>query len=358
MLYANLWFMLCKLSYKTKTNLIQKYKTAENIWNALKDKDEIILKNNKIYSELSSCSEKEVNSVKDKMEKEKIKFVTIEDKNYPLNLKNLNYPPYGLFYKGSIEKLNKNKNVAIVGSRDCSYYGRNVTRTIAMALAKSNVNVISGMARGIDSAAHINSLKGSGYTCAVLGCGTDVIYPRENKELYYNIIKKGCIISQFVPGTQPVSKNFPIRNAIISGLSDLVVVVEAGERSGSLITARLAGEQGRDVIAVPGNIFSKTSTGTNGLIRDGAHIYTSLDDISSLIGVELSGIQKTKNIIKMNYIEKKLYNIITNDPIYIDDIIKLMNIDIKQLYELLFEMQFKNIITCLSGNYYVKVEKS
>lgn len=230
-------------------------------------------------------------------------------------------------------------------------------KILASKLGEENINVISGMAKGIDSFSHKSSLESGGYTCAVLGCGVDVIYPKVNKKLYYEIINKGCILSEFPPKTPPYAYNFPLRNRIISGVSDLIVIVEASEKSGSLITASYALEQGKDIMVVPGTIFSKTSKGTNKLIRDGAYPLTSVEDIFNILNIKYCS-KEEKTPVFQREIEHKIYSNIKDRPIHIDDILKKTNVDIKQLYEVLFELQLKNQITCLSGNYYVRIANS
>jgi DNA processing protein len=283
-----------------------------------------------------------------------INTITYNEELYPKKLKLLEDAPYTLFYKGNIEKLNEHKNVSIIGSRKCTRYGIDVTSAIVKELSNYDVNVISGMARGIDTAAHKAAISNSGYTCAVLGCGIDIIYPKENKYIYNEIQNRGCVISEFIPGTPPYAYNFPIRNRIISVLSDLVIVVEADIKSGSLITANLALEQGKDVMAVPGSLFSAQSKGTNKLIKDGAYPLTDVEDIFNLIGIDFNQCESINYRSELS-INQKIFSVLSDSPMHIDDIIRRTNIDIKQLYGLLFEFQLKEEILCLSGNYYVRI---
>ena len=213
------------------------------------------------------------------MEKNDIKTINMYDKEYPEKLKNIYDKPHVLYAKGNIRLLQE-KCVAIVGSRDCSTYGMNVCKKLSYNLAKENICIISGLARGIDRYAHIGALKAGGKTIAVLGNGLDTIYPYENKDLYELILKNnGLIITEYIIGTKPNRLNFPARNRIISGLSDGIVVVEAGEKSGALITAEFGMEQGKEVFSVPGNIDSLKSVGTNQLIKDGASIVLDYKDV-------------------------------------------------------------------------------
>lgn len=204
-------------------------------------------------------------------------------KYYPVMLKNISSPPKELFCLGNLELFNC-KSIAIIGSRNYSGYGERAAKEFSYNLAKEDVCIVSGMARGIDSFAHEAALDAKGKTIAVLGSGLDVIYPIENKILYENVIKNdGLIISEYPLGTKPSRQNFPARNRIISGLSDGVLVIEARKNSGTNITVDFALDQGKDVFVIPGNIYSKTSDGTNFLIKEGAIPVTSYKDILNYI---------------------------------------------------------------------------
>jgi len=196
---------------------------------------------------------------------------------YPKLLAQIPSPPVGFYAIGSFDF--SMPCISIIGSRGCSIYGQTVARRFASAFARAGFGVVSGMARGIDSCAHIGAIEAKGQTAAVLGCGADVIYPPENGELYNRIISSGAIISEFPLGSRADKQNFPIRNRIVSGLSLATLVVESDTRGGSMITARLAAEQGRDVFAIPGRIDLPTSRGCNALIRDGATLATCPEDI-------------------------------------------------------------------------------
>lgn len=208
-----------------------------------------------------------------------IEEIKINDIKYPEQLKNIYEPPKRLYVLGNIEILH-NTSIAIIGSRKFTEYGKNVALKLAKELSEKGIVIVSGLAKGIDSYAHIGTLNNKGKTIAVLGSGIKEIYPKENIELAKMIIRNGgCIISEYSPDTKPDKMNFPKRNRIISGLSKGVVIVEATEKSGALITADYALEQGRDVFAIPGDIFNKNYVGTNKLIQDGAKLITSYDDI-------------------------------------------------------------------------------
>ncbi len=208
-------------------------------------------------------------------EKEKLHILTYRDAAYPTALKNIADPPMVLYYKGQLPDFDSNPVIGIVGTRKASAYGLNTAKRMGYQIAKCGGIVVSGMAYGIDAMAMGGALTAGGRTVGVLGCGADVVYPLSNRGLFADTEKFGCILSEFAPGTPPLKYNFPKRNRIISGLSNGVLVVEAPARSGALITARQAGEQGRDVFAVPGNIDQPTFAGSNALLRDGAIMVSS-----------------------------------------------------------------------------------
>ncbi|MFU0823895.1 DNA-processing protein DprA [Clostridium sp.] len=352
-----IWYALSKLSYITKNKLLNSFKNVENIWYySMNDEQNDCMSNETKIILRKAWDIEKINHIKNIIINGGIGTVTITDDLYPKRLKKYDDSPYMLFFKGDIKSLNKKHNVAVVGSRKCTSYGINVTNIIAQHMCQNDINIISGMAKGIDTAAHKKCVENNSYTCAVLGSGIDIIYPRENLNLAKDIVNNGCIISQFIPGTSPYPYNFPIRNKVISGLSDVVIVVEAGEKSGSLITAGSALDQGKDVMAVPGDIFANQSKGTNKLIKDGAYVLTCVEDIYDILKID-----KVNSIVddnkKMNPSEKIVYDSIKSSPIHFDEVLRITKIDIKQLYEVLFELQLKDEIMCLSGNYYVRNNK-
>jgi len=220
------------------------------------------------------------------------RVVTAFDDEYPALLAEIADPPFLLFAMGRIARLSF-PAVAVVGSRAASRYGRDVATALARDLSAAGVAVVSGFARGIDAAAHAAAAGGPGGTIAVLGCGLDVDYPREHRDLKDALLRSDLILSEYTPGTPPLSQNFPIRNRIIAGLASGVVVVEASRRSGSLITARLAGEAGRDVFAVPGSIYSGTSSGAHELLRDGAILCRGVEDVLTELFPSIGGPSKS-----------------------------------------------------------------
>lgn len=213
------------------------------------------------------------------MYKHNIEIITIMDKEYPEQLKQIYDPPIAIYIMGNKQILNK-KSIAIIGCRQCSEYGKNIARQLSYNISKEKINIISGLAKGIDAEAHIGAIQAGEKTIAVLGNGLDTIYPKENINIAREILKKGgAILSEYPLGTIPEKRNFPERNRIVSGISRGIIVVEAKEKSGTLITVDFALEQGRDVFVVPGNINSPNSIGTNELIKQGAKVITSYKDV-------------------------------------------------------------------------------
>jgi len=337
-----LWFILLNLSNKEKIYLINKYKSINYIRNNIN-------KISELYKLNIKANEIEIEELIKYMKEKGIGYITIFSEEYPESLLSAYDPPYALFYIGNLDLL-KTKMIAVVGARNCSQYGIEVSKLIAKELSENNVTLVSGMALGIDSVAQSSAIDNFGKTIAVLGCGVDYIYPKSNKILYEKIKKEGLIISEYLPKTTPRPYYFPMRNRIISGISEGVIVVEASEKSGSLITANYALYQGKTVVAVPGSIFQKSFSGCNKLIRDGAYIFSSLDDFRSLFNLR----KKEREKSEISLLKKSLFNIISDEPKHLDEILESVNVDRKVLFGLLFEMQKKNEIICLPGNYFVK----
>jgi DNA processing protein len=277
-----IWLSLIKnLGSKRKLKLLELYKNPEGIYKLTKEE---LININGIGEAIAndiiiSKNEKILNYHIKYMKENNIKIININEREYPQALKKIYDPPISLYVKGNIEKLN-NKNIGIVGCRECTTYGKKSAEYFSYNLSKQNINIVSGLAKGIDSYAHLGSLN-TGNTIAVLGNGLDMIYPKENLELANEIIKRGgTIISEYPCGTKPDKMKFPARNRIISGISSGIIVIEAKEKSGTLITVDFALEQGKDVFVVPGNINSINSVGTNDLIKQGARLVTTYEDIS------------------------------------------------------------------------------
>ena len=264
-----------------KQILLQRYKTPEKIYTLKKEEILQIKGFNETLAENIICKENRENLEKqlECLQKQNIKILTIEDKEYPKNLKTIYDYPISIYVKGN-EKILNMPSIGIVGCRESSPYGEKVAQYFAYHLSKRNINIISGLAKGIDSQSHIGAIKAKGITIGVIGNGLDIVYPKENQYLYDKIIEEnGAIISEYPIGTKPEKMNFPARNRIISGMSKGILVIEAKKKSGTLITVDFALEQGRNVYVVPGNIDEMNSVGTNDLIKQGAQIVTSYRDI-------------------------------------------------------------------------------
>lgn len=284
-----------------------------------------------------------------------IKIIRIEDVNYPEHLLKIKKIPEQLYVLGNETLLNK-KSIAIIGSRDCTKYGYEQAERFAKELARENICIVSGMAIGIDSAAHIGAKSELGKTIAVLGSGFNHIFPEENEELFHEIIEEGgCIISEYEPDTEPNSKHFPIRNRIISGLADGVLVVEAKDRSGSGITARLAKEQNKKVYCIPSNIDSKNGIGTGKLIQAGAKLVLSPQDILIEFGISMSEnkIVEERNI-KVDKQYKAVYEILTRVPINVNEICKRTGKNIIEVNTTLTMLELQGLVKQVGVNEFVK----
>ena len=292
------------------------------------------------------------------MKKNGVGLLTFRDETYPENLLSIYDPPPFLFVQGETTKDDRNA-VAIVGCRSASTYGKRITESIARELAKRGVTIVSGLARGIDSIGHVSALKEKGRTLAVFGSGLDVIYPPENRKLAERIRSSGALLSEFLMGTKPEGPNFPRRNRLISGLSLGVVVVEAGARSGALLTANCALDQNRDVFAIPGNLGSKTSEGANQLIKQGAKLVTSVEDILEELkiathGERVSALSTQGDLSRLSEKEKNLFGLITNEPHHIDKIADLASVSVSDALTLLLSLELKGLVKQLSGKMFVR----
>jgi DNA processing protein len=285
-------------------------------------------------------------------------LLTIADGHYPLRLREIYDPPPLLYLRG---KLREEDNLAlsIVGSRKTSPYGRWITEKISQEIVRHGITIVSGMARGIDSVAHGSAILGGGRTLAVLGCGIDVIYPPENRTLFGQIIEHGAVLSEFPMGSRPEGIHFPRRNRIISGLSIGVVVVQASAKSGSLITAEYALEQGREVFAIPGNVGADGSRGTNRLIKEGAKLVESSEDILEEVLPRWK--RMTESSIKVQRPgeglleeEKIVCQLLSESPLHIDVIIRESRLDPGKVSGLLLEMELKGLITQWPGKCFTK----
>ena len=299
-------------------------------------------------------------------------ILILDDGNYPALLREIADPPITLYVKGDWQACFDLPCVAVIGSRMCSTYGANASEMLARDLASRGICVVSGLARGIDAAAHKGAIRGSGKTIAVLGTGIDNVYPRENTRLVREILESGgAVVSQFPLGTPPLKDNFPYRNRIISGLSFGVLIIEASERSGSLITARLATEQNREVMAVPGNITSGNSYGTNYLIKAGAKLVQQWQDVvaelpseiaASILPpkIESSGNGKASNQQELvpadlSDHEKAIWPLLpVDDSIHIDALLETSGLSFGDLNSALVGLDIRDLIRVLPGKHYAR----
>ncbi len=291
----------------------------------------------------------------EKLQKNGIAFISCEEEVYPKRLKRIYDYPYGIYIRGTLPSEEK-KAVAIVGARKSTVYGKEMARLFARELAKNGIDVISGLARGIDASAHIGCIEGGGKTYGVLGCGIDKIYPRENIELFFEMEKNGGIISEYGIGVEPLAHQFPVRNRIISGMADGVLVVEAAKKSGSLITAEQGLEQGRDIFALPGRSIDKQSEGCNLLIQKGAKLVLKVDDILVDLGVKCEKSLNLNKILEDSLAnrEKLVYHCLSLEPKYIDDIAKQCEMPLKEAMRILYVLEQKECIKQISQNYYIR----
>ena len=286
--------------------------------------------------------------------KNQINLVLWTDREYPKRLKNIYNPPYGLYYRGVLPNEAK-PAIAVVGARTCSQYGRQMAEEIGYSLAGAGVSVISGMAVGVDGAGHRGALGAGGKTYAVLGCGIDVCYPARHKKMYETLIARGGVISEYPPHVEPLPSLFPQRNRIISGISDCVIIVEAKKKSGSLITADFALEQGKDVYAVPGRVCDVLSEGTNRLIQQGAGIFLSMEDFGKEMGLyremERDSNEKQKKLLEKT--ERLVYSCLGLTPRNIEELMTETGLTLTELMISLSLLQEKGYVSEVYKNYFI-----
>jgi DNA processing protein len=292
-----------------------------------------------------------------RIESQGIKILTWEDTAYPQRLKEIEQPPPVLYVRG--EYLPDDLYaVAIVGTRRVTPYGRQITEELSSYLASNGITVVSGLARGVDAIAHQTALRAGGRTIGVLGSGIDKIYPPEHRQLAQQMMGQGAIVSDYAPGTPPDASNFPPRNRIISGLSLAVVVVEAGETSGALITAEFAAEQGREIFAVPGSILAPQSKGTNKLIQKGALPLLSINDLMQALNLTRMGEHKAaRKMIPADETERRVLGILSAEPLHVDEIRNQTELPIEKVSATLALMELKGMVRQVGGMNYVAVRE-
>ena len=280
--------------------------------------------------------------------------ITLAHADYPLLLAQIYDPPAILYYRGDLSVLST-PCVALVGSRKATEYGKNAALKFGSKLAESGVTVVSGMARGIDTWAHTGALQGGGPTVAVLGCGPDICYPPENIKLREKIVSCGILLSEFPPGTQPKPGHFPLRNRIISGLSQATVVVEAAEKSGALITADCALEHGREVFAVPGNVNSPYSRGCHRLLKEGAAMAENASDILIALGITVQEETAATGEQQLSAQQRRVMETLEYEPIHFDDICHRCGLSAPVLAATLVELELTGQVRKMPGNFFLRV---
>ncbi len=332
--------------------LIHRFKSPECVINAsYEDLLQVEGLNHRLASAIKQ--HKPSDSIKteiDRAVKKGYTLVTMTDPDYPPLLREIPDPPPFLYVCGRLDQTKR--TISVVGSRNATSYGIVTTKRLSKHLAEKNFTVVSGMARGIDTAAHIGALLGRGKTIAVLGSGLDRIYPAENRKLFEEIAQNGAVISEFPIKTEPEAHNFPTRNRIISGISLGTVIVEATKKSGSLITARLAAEQNREVFAIPGNIHSFKSVGTHNLIKQGAKLVEHAQDILEELPFEMhdegqSPVRKKQVLLSTD--ETSVFQALEPYPIHIDDLVRKIGIDAGKLSSILLNLELKGVVEQAPG---------
>ena len=358
-MYKNWLAEIKPLTNRKKIRLCEDYPEIEELYNMKENglKEIPYLRETDIVSILNAQKRSigELGEIAAKYHEKGIRTVTVTEKDYPERLKHIEDPPYILYVKGNLPEEGR-LSVAIVGARKCTAYGEEMAILYGEKLGVAGVQIISGMARGIDGAGQRGALNLAGVTYGILGCGVDVCYPREHIGLYMDIQQKGGLISEQPPGTPPLPAYFPMRNRIISGLSDVVLVIEAKERSGSLITADLALEQGKDVYALPGPVTSALSRGCHQLIRQGAGILLSPEALMEELNIDAGGHHQNpvKNEKVLESAENMLYSCVGLFPKSMSQLMEETGLDARETLETLTALQLQGIIREISKNYYIR----
>jgi DNA processing protein len=303
-------------------------------------------------------SDLDLEKVMERLDHTGITVLTRLDETYPRLLKEIDQPPPVIYVRGEILPED-DFAVAVVGTRRVTVYGRQIAEEVGSYLAQNGITVVSGLARGVDAIAHDAALKNGGRSFAVFGCGVDRIYPPENHHLAERIIERGALLSDYAPGTPPDAINFPPRNRIISGLSLATVIIEAGETSGALITATFAAEQGREVLAVPGNIHAPQSKGTNRLISQGARSMLRVEDILEAIKIDqVQARQEARKILPADALEAAILPLMSAEPLHIDEIQAQSGLSIDKVSATLTILELKGMVRQVGGMNYVAVRET
>lgn len=307
---------------------------------------------------LRTRSTLDLERAKGTLQKQGIRLITYLSPDYPEPLKQIQGPPACLFIKGDLLPEDR-MSVAVVGTRTPSGYGIGVTERVVAEIAAQGVTIISGLARGVDGIAHRAALEASGRTIAILGSGIDEIYPWEHRRLASSIIERGALLSEYPPGTAPEGHHFPARNRIIAGLALGVIVVEAAERSGALITANFAGEQGKEVFAVPGDVTRKTAGGTNRLIQDGAHPLLSASEAMEILSIDTLYLEKdSSQELPEDDVQRAIYTALKDEPVHIDFLYQQTGFSIQEIQVALSMLELGGSIKHLGGMHYQRIREA
>ncbi len=338
---------LSQISYQILWKIFSEKKMSEILSLNL---EEIKDKLGKDYENVKNLDNDKIERIYDKLKNENVNIVCIGHEDYPSNLYSIPQPPPILYIKGKVKEKDSNA-VGIVGTRKPTEYGRIVAEEFAKKLSEYEITIVSGLAIGIDTSAHLGAIESGGRTIGVIGCGIDIVYPRTNKRLFDMVKENGAIVSEFPPGREPYSYNFPLRNRIISGLSKAIIAVQATLKSGVFSTVKWAIDFGREVFAVPGNINVPQSAGTNKLIKMGVNVITEINDILSLFGIEEKSIQE---IIELPEDEKRIFDILSDQPLSIESISEILGFTLQHTSSALLLLELKGYVKDVGGKKYVK----
>lgn len=341
---------------KIRHKLLSIYETPFELFEHLKEQDLncLSIPCKTIQNLIQSRNMERIQKSYDMLEKRGIRVVTLADEEYPKRLMQIYDVPGVLYVKGQLPDEDC-PTIAIVGARECTNYGKEIATYFARHLSEAGVQIVSGLARGVDRYAHEGAVNNLGGTYAVLGCGIDICYPRENINLYMEIEKQGGILSEYPPGYQPLQGNFPMRNRIISGLADGILLVEARKKSGSLITMEYGLDQGKNIYACPGRITDSLSYGTNHIIQMGGKLVLEPSDILEDFGLDVIRLRQEKpDLSLLDSNEKSIYELLSLMPKHVEEILSESHKKVDQVTQLLLQLQLKGLIKEIAGNYYSK----
>lgn len=353
---ALVWLNSFNISIKKKNHVLENFMSPTEFYDEFLESKELLVDilGEKNYSIMKGVHNDEyIDYIIEKMTSKGVFVTTISSENYPKILLDtlLDDAPIVLYYVGDLSLVD-NRCIAIVGTRRVTRYGRDVTKKFARELSLEGFTIVSGLARGVDSIAHAECLENEGKTIAVLGSGIDIVYPRENLGLYKEIAEKGLILSEFPLGTEPQPYNFPLRNRIIVALSSSVLVTEASEKSGSMISSNLAMDYNRDLFCVPGSIFSEQSEGTNSLIKNYDSVYMTLSVNDILTHYDIKPRQIVKDAVQLDFNEQAIVNELSIGKLHFEELLSKSNIEVGTLLMILTGLEVNKVIRKLPGNFY------